>query len=104
MSIYIDDFLLVLNIIKNLDKLKVTFLNIYSIKYFGKVKTIIGWQITRNLVPKTIKIDQLIFICDLIMKKNPSNLNINVLSIKAGSVIHILNINVYKKENLHTYQ
>lgn len=62
MNIYVDDFLLALNTIKNSDKLKVALSNAYNVKDFGKIKTIVEWQITRDLIAQTIKIDQLVFI------------------------------------------
>lgn len=40
-SIYIDKFLVVSNMIKNLDNLEVIFLNLYNVKDLKKVKTII---------------------------------------------------------------
>lgn len=56
-------------------------------KDLGKVKTIIGWQITRDLVIGTIKIDQSAFIRDLIIEKAFINCNALVIPIKIGSVI-----------------
>lgn len=61
-SIYIDDFLSVSNMIKNLDKLKVAFLNVYNVKVLDRVKTIIRWQIIRDFVTQIMKIDQSAFI------------------------------------------
>ena len=57
MNIYVDDFLLASNIIKNLDKLQAMLLNAYDVKDLSKVKTIIGWQTTGDLVAQTMKID-----------------------------------------------
>ena len=61
-SVYVDDFLLASNTIKNLDKLKAMLSNAYNVKDLGKVKTIIGWQITQDPVAQTMKIDQSAFI------------------------------------------
>lgn len=49
MSVYVDNFLLALNKIKNLDKLKLVLLNTYNVKNFSKIRTFIRWQITRDL-------------------------------------------------------
>ena len=56
-SVYVDDFLLASNTIKNLDELKVALSNAYDVKDLGKVKTIIGWQITQDPIAQTMKID-----------------------------------------------
>lgn len=62
MNVYIDDFLLVSNMIKNLDKLKATLSNTYDTKNLSNIKTIIRWQITGDFIAQTIKIDQSVFI------------------------------------------
>ena len=103
-SVYIDDFLLASDTIKNLDKLKVVLSNAYDIKDLNKVKTIIGWQITRDLVAQTMKIDQSAFIWDLVMEENLYDCNANVVPIKTGSAIDISDVNAYKEKDLYTYQ
>lgn len=73
-------------------------------KDFEKVKTIIRWQITRDPISNTMKIDQSIFIQDLVINKNLSECDANVISIKADSAIDMIGANVYKEEDFHIYQ
>ena len=103
-SIYIDDFLSVSNMIKNLDKLKVAFLNVYNVKVLDRVKTIIRWQIIRDFVTQIMKIDQSAFIWDLVIEENLSNCNANVVLMKAESAINMSNVDAFKEKNLHSYQ
>ena len=104
MSVYINDFLLASNIIKNLDKLKAALSNAYNVKDLGEVKTIIGWQIIKDHVAQIMKIDQPAFIQDLVMEENLSNCNANVVPIKARSAINMSDVDAYEEEDLHTYQ
>ena len=57
MSVYVDDLLLASNTIINLNELKVALSNAYNVKDLGEVNTIIRWQITRDFVAQTMKID-----------------------------------------------
>lgn len=43
------------------------------------------------------------FIQNLIINKNLSNYNINIVQIKTKSVIDMSDIDVYKEENLYIY-
>ena len=55
-SIYIDNFLLTANNMQAFNNLKENLFKKYDINDLGEVKTIIGWQITRNLARKTLKV------------------------------------------------
>ena len=57
MSTYIDNFLLALNTMWALKKLKNLLAKKYKIKDFEEVQTIIGWQIIRNKLTDTMKIN-----------------------------------------------
>lgn len=59
----------------------------YDIKYLGEVKTIIRQQITKNIATCIIKIDQLAFIRDLVIEKNLTDCDVNIIPIKVGSAI-----------------
>lgn len=61
----------------------------YKMKDLEEVKTIISWQITRETAARTMKIDQLIFIRDLVSKKGLTEYNTNVIPIKAKSAIEM---------------
>lgn len=87
----------ILNIIKTL------FLREYNMKNFEKIKTIIKWQIIREPLSNIMKIDQSIFIQDLIIDKNLSDYNANIFSIKIVFTINITEADIYKKENLYIY-
>lgn len=53
---------------------------------------------------QTIKPDQLLFIENLIIKKNLSNQNLNIVQIKARSTINIAKANDYLKKDRDIYQ
>lgn len=76
----------------------------YKLKDLGEVKTIIKWQITRDLGSNTMKINYSAFICDLFIDENFFDCNANVVSIKASFVIDMTETDAYKEEDLHTYQ
>lgn len=73
-------------------------------KDLDKVKTIIGWQVTRNTAASTIKINQSAFFRDLIIEKSLIEYNANVIPMKARSSIEMLKLDDYNKTNLNTYQ
>ena len=55
-SVYVDDFLLASKLRTLLDWIKENLKNEYNVKDLGEVKTIIGWQVTRNWDAATLKI------------------------------------------------
>lgn len=57
-SIYVDDFLLASNSSEALSWLKNAIAKEDNVKDLGEVKTIIGWQVTRDIKAGTLKIDQ----------------------------------------------
>lgn len=59
----------------------------YKMKNLGKVKTIIGQQITKDLVTSNMKIDQSTFIKNFIIERERINYNANVIPIKTRSAI-----------------
>ncbi len=59
----------------------------YEMKDLGEVKTIIGWQITRDPTAHTLKIDQSAFIRDLVIEEGLTDCNANVIPMRAGSAI-----------------
>lgn len=73
-------------------------------KNFEEVKIIIRWQITRDPTLDTIKIDQSVFIRDLVIKEGYINYKTTSILIKTGLAIDILNANDYKETKLHKYQ
>lgn len=72
-------------------------------KDLGEVKTIIGWQITKNSTLGTMKIDQSVFIRNLVIKKGLTNCNATIILIKADSIIDMPDANDYKETKLHKY-
>lgn len=73
-------------------------------KDLGEIKTIIGWQITRNLVVHTMKIDQLVFIRDLVIEKGLTDCNANVILMQASSAIEMTDPKDYEGTKLQEYQ
>ena len=51
------------------DMMKRLLVNKYDMKDLGELETIIKWQVTRDKAARKMKIDQLAFIRDLIIKK-----------------------------------
>lgn len=103
-SVYVNNFLLASNTMTILEILKKLLAKEYNIKDLGKVKTIIGWQITRDTGTHTMKIHQSAFIRDLVIEKGFTECNANIIPMKAGSAIEMLEPEDYDKADLHTYQ
>lgn len=97
---YINDFLLISNIIILLEKLKKCLAKKFNIENLEEVKMIIRWQIDRDIALDTIKIYQSAFIKDFVIEKNLTNCNTNIILIKVGFVIDIGEFKDYEKTNL----
>lgn len=91
------------NTIATLGALKQQLLKKYDMKNLGKLKTIIGWQITRDLVWGTMKINQSACIKDLIIKKDLIDSNATIIPMKAGLAIDMPDTDNYKKIKLLKY-
>ena len=83
-SVYVDDFLLASNTMATLEALKELLAKEYEMKDLGEVKTIIGWQITRDTATGTMKLDQSAFIRDLVIEEGPTDCNAKVIPVKPG--------------------
>lgn len=79
-------------------------LEFIKVKDLEKVKTIISQNITSNLVKKTFKIDQLLFIKDLLEEINLISYNVSKILILGNSFIKITEADDYKEVNLTIYQ
>lgn len=55
----------------------------------GDVITIIGWQVTRDLDTRILRICQLAYIKDLLKEENLTDCNASTIPIKAGSAIEM---------------
>lgn len=69
-----------------------------------EVKTIIGWQVTPNLEARTLKVNQLAFICELLEEENSTGCNSVHILIKTGSIIKMNNVDDYYETDLKAYQ
>lgn len=67
------------------------------------MRKIIRWEIYRDTFLDTMKIHQLAFIQDLIIKKEITTCNANVIPIKAGLSIEMTNLQDYEKVDLYIY-
>ena len=103
-SIYVDNFLLTSNSSKALAWLKDSIAKKYNVKDLEEVKTIIGWQITRDLDTKTLKIDQSAFIHNLFKSENIANYNSVNIPMKARYFIDIQEPEDYKEAKIKSYQ
>lgn len=84
-SVYVNDFLFVSNNPRVLLWLKDAISKEYNVKDLGKVQTIIGWQVTRNYIGRTLKIAPSAFIQDLIKSDNMTDCNSVNIPMKASS-------------------
>lgn len=101
-GIYIDDFLLVANQQDPLDWIKKALQKEYNVKELGKVKTIIGWQVTQSL--STLKIDQSAFIHDLAEEEGIRDCNPVNTPMKTGNFIEMQGKDDYEEVDLKVYQ
>ncbi len=72
----------------------------YEMKDLREVKFIIGWQIMRDLVAHTMKINQSAFIRDLVIEKGLTDCNANVIPMKAESAIEMSDLENYEETEL----
>ena len=91
------------NTVDILESLKRSLTQKYDTKDLGKAKTIIEWQIQTDLAG-TMKIDQPVFIQDLIIDKSLTECNTNVIPMKIDFLIDMTEPNNYEKVNLSKYQ
>ncbi len=103
-SIYVDDSLIASNSTDTLETVNKKLGNEYNVKDLGEVKTIIGWQMTRDPFTQTLKIDQSSFIRDLVIEENLTNCNSNVIPMKAGSAIEMIKHDDYKDTEIKLYR
>lgn len=75
----------------------------YEMKDLGEIKIIIGWQITKDLATRMMKIDPSAFIRDLVIKEGFTDCNANVILMKAGSAIEMTNPEDYEETKLREY-
>lgn len=85
-GVYVDDLMLASQSQDGLDWLKGQLMKEFKIKDLGKAKTIIGWEITRDLQAGTLKIDQK-YIRNLLESEDMSLCHPTVLPMKAGSAL-----------------
>lgn len=96
--------LLILNMVATLKIFKKRLSKEYEMKNLGNIKTIIGWQITRDPIMHTMNIDLSIFIRDLVIEKRLIDCNANVTPMKVRSAIEITDPEGYKETELREYQ
>lgn len=89
---------------KTFNTLKQFLIRKYNTKDLGKVKIMIRWQIKQDTTVSTMKIYQSVFMQNLVIEKRLTNCNANVISIKMGLSIKMLDLKDYKEANLYTYQ
>lgn len=64
---------------------------------------IIRWQISQDTALSTMKINQSAFIRDLVIEKDFTKCNVNVIPIKAGFEINMREFEDYKETDLQKY-
>lgn len=102
--VYIDNFFLASNNFKALQWLKNIITKEYNVKNLEEVCIIIGWQVTRNLEARTLKIDQSAFIQDLFKSENIIDYKSVNIPMKAGYFIKILEYNDYEEAEIKSNQ
>ncbi len=103
-SVYVDNFLLASNNLQALQWLKSGISNEYNVKDLGKVCTIIGWQVTRDRIAGTLKINQSFFIRDLIESENMMDCNSVSVLIEADCFIEMSEPGDYKEVDIKHHQ
>lgn len=92
---YIDNFALALQSQNGLDWLKRRLIQEFNMKNFGKIQTIIGWEITQDVQEEILKIDQKGYIRHLLESKKMSFCHPTVFLMKTGSTLTL-----YQAEDL----
>ncbi len=87
-----------------MESLKESLAKEYDIKDLREVKTTIGWQITRDLATRTIRVSQSAYIRDLLEEENLTNCNASIIPIKTGSAIEMNEPDDYNEADLGEYQ
>ena len=88
-GVYVDDLVLGSRSFKALEWLKDQLMKEFNMKDLEEVKTIIGWEITRDFAIGTLKIDQKRYIRDLLKSEEMISCHPTVLPVKAGSTFFI---------------
>lgn len=88
------------NIIYIINVLKTFLRKKYDTKNLRKAKTIIAWQISLDMGLKIIKFDQSAFVKDLVMEKELTEYNTNIILKKTSSILKIENFKDHKKVDL----
>ena len=101
---YVDDFVLGSRSLKVLEWLKDQLMKEFNIKNLGEVKTIIGWEIIRDLIAGILKIDQKGYIQDLLKAKGITSCHPTILPVKAGSTLLLDQAGDHQQANLIAYQ
>lgn len=73
-------------------------------KDLGEAKVFIGWEITRDLQAKSLKIDQKTYIRDLLESEGMSSCHPNVVPMKAGSTILMDQVGDDARADIAPYQ
>lgn len=102
-NVYIENFLFTSNRLTILNILNKVLSQKYNIKDLREVQTIIEWQITQNSATRILKIDQVVFIRDLVTEKGLTKCNRNVIFIKTGSFIKMIKFDNYEEIKHHPY-
>lgn len=103
-GVYVDDLALASQSQDGLDWLKEQLIQEFNMKDLGEAKTIIGWEITRDLQAKTLKIDQKGYIRDLLESEGMSSCHPTVLPMKAGSSLTLDQAGDHIQTDLVAYQ
>ena len=75
----------------------------YSMKDLGEVKTIIGWEIIRDLAAGTLKIDQKRYIQDLLESEGMTLCHLTILPVKTGSTFLLDQIGDHQQADVTMY-
>lgn len=92
-----------LNNFTALQQLKNVITKEYKGKNLREIQMIIRWQITRDLEARTLKIDQSIFIQDLLKSENMTNCNFINIPIKISYFIKMSKYNDYEESKIKSY-
>lgn len=103
-GVYVDDLMLVANQNKAMKWIKKQLFDEFNMMNLGEAKVIIGWEITRDLHTKKLKINQKAYIKDLLESEGMSSCHPTVLPMNASSTIPMNQAGDDVRVDLTSYQ
>lgn len=88
---------------KTIEELKNQPMKNFSMKDLGEAKTNIGWEITWDILARTVKIDQKRYIRDIFESKEMTLCHLTVFLVKTYFILFIDQLSELQKANIIAY-